>query len=128
MTETKGIYNANDNGVFHVELENHEKYIKFYSRLPNVIDDMGLSLIAHRLYCHLKRVVGEDGECWQSRDTLAFSCGMSAGSVTNAKEELIERQLIIVRKVKGSNGIPYHRIVLVDIWKMNFNNYVKVTT
>ena len=87
--------------------------------LPNLIDDMNLDPYAFRLYVHLRRVAGEKGACWQSTDTLAETCNMSAGAVSNAKKELAERGLITIEQ-RAKNGTHYHHITITDIWKQNF--------
>lgn len=97
---------------------------KYFFQVPNLIDDFGLSVYAFRLYAHLKRVAGEDGACWQSARTLSKNCKMGLGSITNAKNELIEAGLILIIEKPNKNGRrPYHEIRLVDIWKENFKRY-----
>ena len=78
-----------------------EYYIKdegdlrqYYFQVPNMIDDLGLSIFAFRLYGHLKRVAGDEGICYQSTRTLANNCKMSTASVSRAKRELIYYGLI----------------------------------
>ncbi len=99
---------------------------KYWTQLPNLIDDMGLSVYAFRLYVHLKRVVGEmeNGECWQSVKTLAENCNMSIGMVTKAKKELDDLSLINIEKVKNPRGgRDFHKITIVDIWPENIKKY-----
>src|SRR6266481_4364218 len=61
---------------------------RYRTELPNLIDDLGLSMVAYRLYGHYKRVCGTDGLCWQSARTIAGHCKMSVGSVVNARKQL----------------------------------------
>jgi hypothetical protein len=90
--------------------------------LPNLIDDMGLSVYAFRLYVHLKRVAEDEGSCWQSARTLAEACSMSAGQVSKAKDELEQKQLI-ARHPKILRGGIGDDITIVDIWPKNFAHY-----
>lgn len=95
-----------------------------FTMIPNVIDDMGLTVYEFRLYFHIRRVAGEGGECWQSTETLAKSCNMSTGSVSKAKTSLEERQLIKVDRIDPKDGTyPYHLITIADIWQMNLDFY-----
>ena len=103
ISEPKGLYN-------------------YYSQIPNLVDDMNLSVYAYRLYGHLKRVAGEDGLCWQSTQTLAESCGMSVGSISKYKKELVDRKLIKIEKKSGDNG-AYDEITITDIWLKNMSAY-----
>ena len=38
----------------------------FRVEVPNMVDDMGLSVFAVRLYLRLKRVAGDSGRCYYS--------------------------------------------------------------
>ncbi len=96
----------------------------YFTMIPNIVGECGLSVYAFRLYCQIKRVAGEDGKCWQSTRTLAKNCKMSLGSVSKAKIELEEAGLIVISQKKMPyGGMDYHEIVVVDIWKRNVNEY-----
>lgn len=96
-----------------------------FSQIPNIVDDMGLTPYAYRLYGHLRRVAGENGKCWQSTSTLAKSCGMSTGTVSKAKEELenVFPPLIRVISKKKDDGSTYHEVFVSDIWKINHDHF-----
>jgi hypothetical protein len=110
MTETKFL------------IREERQFPDHFTMLPNMIDDLDLSLIAFRLYVHLKRVVGETGICWQSTSTMAKACKMSGGSISAAKGELETNGLIYVSKVGGAGGL-HDEIVLADIWDKNREFY-----
>jgi hypothetical protein len=95
---------------------------KYRIELPVLIDDMDLSVYARSLYIHLKRVAGDHGSCWESARTLAKACGMSAGQVSKAKDEL-ERHGLIVRNIKSVKGGIGDDITIVDIWPDTFQRY-----
>lgn len=90
--------------------------------IPVLIDDMGLSVYARSLYIHLKRRAGEKGSCYESARALAQACGMSAGQVSKAKDELESRGLI-VRGVKMVRGGVGDDISIVDVWPETFKRY-----
>lgn len=93
---------------------------KYFTIIPNIVDDLNLSAAAFRLYVHLKRVAGESGKCWQSTTTLAEHCGLSRHTVIRAKKELEAANLIeIAAKKRPDGGMPYHEIKIVDIWRHN---------
>jgi hypothetical protein len=97
---------------------------RYFTQIPNMIDDMNLSPYAFRLYVHLKRVAGDNGQCWQSTKTLADACNMSAGTVTKAKEELKENKLIRIAHIEHEQpGRAYHMITVEDIWLDNSLKY-----
>ena len=115
--------NCND-----TESENCENVItgkkhRYFSMLPNLIDAMGLSVYAHRLYTHINTVVGwsSSDTCTESSRTIGEICQMSLGSVTNAKKELEERNLIEVKTY--TNPETKHKqckITITDTWPQNY--------
>lgn len=98
---------------------------QFFIMLPNIIDDLELSIYAFRLYVHFVRVVGAGaGKCWQSTSTLAKACGMSRGKVSQAKKELEEAGLIAVNYAQSSaGGHEYHEVKIKNIWRANIAYY-----
>jgi hypothetical protein len=97
---------------------------KYRTEIPNIVDDLDLSVYAFRLYVHLKRVAGDSGKCWQSTDTLAKSCKISNGMISKAKDELVEKRLIEITEEKlQRGGRAAHHITIVDIWLENFVKY-----
>lgn len=95
---------------------------KYRTEIPNMVDDMGLSVYAFRLYAHLKRVAGQDGVCYQGKRKIAEVCNMSAGMVTKAKRELVDAGLIVIDAGNAAERRPDH-ITIVDIWRKNFETF-----
>lgn len=116
----------------------------FYGRIPHIIDHLTydkvnkktgkvekkrLSVYAKELYRVFKSIAGDRGACWQNRDNLADLANMSAGSITNAKNELTQKfhqldgnPLITIteeKKRNPKNGTEYHKVVILDIWRWN---------
>jgi hypothetical protein len=97
---------------------------KYYTQIPNMIDDSDLSVYAFRLYARLKRVAGDGGKCYQSTKTLSTACKMSMGSVKKAKEELAAAGLIVIKVIPGEHGeFASHEITITDIWQENMSKY-----
>lgn len=108
----------------HYRVEDQGDPRRYYTQVPNMVDDAGLSPYAFRLYVHLKRVAGDDGNCWQSTGTLASACKMSAGMVTKAKIELQDKGFITIKQVAHENpGRAYHIISIIDLWVENSTKY-----
>lgn len=109
------------------EILSAEQKRDYYAMIPNIVDCIGLSPHAYRLYGHFKKVVGEanDGVCWQSTKTLADACCMSAGSVSNSKSELSKHNLIIITE-KRNDRFVYHNITVTDIWAINHNYFIEL--
>jgi hypothetical protein len=94
---------------------------KYRIEIPNLIDDMKLSVYAFRLYVHLKRVAGAgNGACFQSTRTLAKACRMSMGKVSESKKELEAAKLI---RIETREEWSTDHIRIVDIWRKNFEHY-----
>lgn len=97
---------------------------KYRIELPNLIDDIGLSVYAFRLYVHYKRVAGanQGGTCRQGTRTLAKACNMGIATISRSKEELIKAGLIEIEKGDPvTNGSDI--VTIVDIWERNFRAF-----
>jgi hypothetical protein len=100
--------------------------IGFFSMIPNVVMESGLSPFAFRLYCQFVRRAGWQvgGACWENTRNLAESCSMSKGMVSKSKKELVSASLIHVEKIaRGHGEFSYDRITLIDIWKRNTEHF-----
>ena len=96
---------------------------RYFVMIPHMIDDMKMSSSAYRLYGHLKRVAGENGECWQTTRTIAAACNMSCSTVVRTKSELIKLGLIAVKKVASGRRLDAHLITIKDVWIQNVAQY-----
>lgn len=96
----------------------------YRTELPNLIDDMQLSVYAFRLYAHLKRVAGDGGVCFEGTRKLAAVCCMAVGQVVKAKAEL-ERAGVILRTTESARGGQQDYITIADLWAQNFRAYCK---
>jgi hypothetical protein len=90
---------------------------KYRTEVPNIVDDMDISVYAFRLYVHIKRV----GTCWQSTRTLAEKCKMSVGKISDAKKELESAGLITIKRSKSTTESD--TLYVVDIWGKNFAHF-----
>lgn len=100
---------------------------KYFAMIPNMVDDLGLSPHAYRLYGHLKRVAGEDGRCFQNTKQLSETCRMSVGMITKAKKELMESMPPLISIALTNHPIEgkfsYHEITILNIWPENIQKY-----
>jgi hypothetical protein len=97
---------------------------KYRTELPNIIDDLSLSVHAQRLYSHIKRRAGagDGGECTAGLRGMARHCRMSLGKASQARKELLDRGLIRSRKETNRDG-KFEVVTIVDIWPANFAFY-----
>jgi hypothetical protein len=111
--------------------EENQQYIKdtsknYFTMIPNIVFELGLSVYAVRLYCELKRVTGDyGGKCWINTEHLSERCQISTGNISAAKKELLEAGLILIEN-KGANH--YHEITIVDIWDKNVQHFTPPST
>lgn len=136
--------------LYAISFQNPEP--KYYSQIPHILSYLTydfidpvtgektikkLTLKARELYRVLKMTVGENdfGKCWRNTGNLAELCGMSTGSISNAKDELTQKfhqldgksLITITEKPKKTtnkdgiklNGTEYHEITIIDIWRHN---------
>lgn len=99
----------------------------YYLQLPNIVLEINLNPYELTLYVHIKRVTGENGECFQSRSTIAKQTGMSEGMVSKVRRslerprlELDGQPLILTSCIRSkSGGKKCCRIRINDIWSIN---------
>lgn len=89
-----------------------------FTMIPNLVFNQGLSPYALRLYAEIRKVAGDDGECYLSTASLSTRCCMSAGAVSAAKKELLQRKLVLLApKKRGRKSDTF--ISPPDIWQRN---------
>jgi hypothetical protein len=97
---------------------------RYFTAIPNLLDEMGLTPYAVRLYLRLKRRAGDKGQCWENTKHLAEGCNMSKSQVSRSKAELEIAGLITIKKRSLAHGhFPGHIITIVNIWKDNVDYY-----
>lgn len=109
------------------EEQNHS----WRTELPNIIWDLGLDPYEITVYCYMKRVAGDGGQCYQSRKKMAAKCGMSERkfrevkvSLAKKRIELNNQSLIHIQKRKSVDGDPdTDLITIINIWPINFQKY-----
>lgn len=94
-----------------------------FAMIPHLVDDLGLTQKAYRLYGHLKRLAGEKGRCEEGVDAMARKCGMSKGSLIAAKRELEKHELIEI--VRSKDRTTPDEIVILDVWARNAEAFSK---
>jgi hypothetical protein len=97
---------------------------RYYTIIPNMLDDLGLSPYAIRLYLRLKRRAGDNGKCFENSQHLAEGCRMSKTQISRSKAALVKADLITIKKrFLGHGHFPGHLITITDIWKRNVEYY-----
>lgn len=74
---------------------------KYFSLMLHMADD-DLNPYQYRLLGHYRRVCGDSGTCWESTDTTAEKCKMSAGKVVSTRRELAALGYIHIEE-RGNN-------------------------
>lgn len=97
---------------------------KWRTELPNLIDDLDLSLFAYRLYGHLKRRAGATGSTIEGLRAMARHCKMAVGTAAKARRELLDLELIATEEIVNDKG-RFERITIIDIWQENFAHYAE---
>jgi DNA-binding transcriptional MocR family regulator len=109
-------------------MDNHRQYSfldksrdrKYFTILPNIIFKLDLTVQDIALYTTIKKVAGEEGECFMTTRRLAQEARISAGQVSKSKKRLADRGLIeIVTRPRTPNGKPVDHITITDIWVRN---------
>lgn len=100
----------------------------YFTQIPNIILDIGLSPGAITLYLYLKRIAGESGSCWKSIEGMSRDLGFSLNTIRKWKHELsLKNEMLeglnlisIEKRAKDKEGRDQSDIIkIVDIWPVN---------
>ena len=100
---------------------------KYFSLLPNMIDEILIDPYEMRLYMKYKRIAGDGGICFMSNEKLAKSCGMSEGKLISVKKSLAKprkelggKSLICIKKrFKEKGDKDTDEVTIIDLWEEN---------
>lgn len=99
---------------------------KYFTIVPNYILNHS-SMWDREVYIQMKRITGESGTCWTSRNTLAKQCGISPRRLDKSLKYLTEHNWIdqIGRKKITTAGGPQevNEYRIADLWKLNIDYY-----
>jgi hypothetical protein len=118
-----------DNYEFYEERPAHS----YHSQIPHCIDDAELTPDQFRVYCHIKRICGENGKtCFKSQKSLADHCKMSESTLQRCLKALCSENPKLKtpllrkhdrKKPDGSNDTCVY--VIIDVWHINGELYVQ---
>ncbi|MBT9316261.1 helix-turn-helix domain-containing protein [Leptothoe spongobia] len=78
------------------------------------LDDAGLNPYEFRIYVHVVRRAGKNGECFETVANMAANCNMSTGSAKRALKGLIDKQMLARESRSGTTSI--YRIEDIEQW------------
>lgn len=93
-----------------------------FTMIPNVIWFFDLSTSDFKLYNTIIKTTGADGAstCFKATQTLAREAGLSAGTVSKSKANLVRAGLITIKaKKRTKGGRPIDHIEIIDFWAEN---------
>jgi DNA-binding Lrp family transcriptional regulator len=91
---------------------------EWFTIIPNIIYELGLDPYTRDVYGYMKRVAGDDGQFWQSLDTITKKLGISRMTVTRSIKKLTKRRPELGGKSLIAEVASKHRTktyVVVDI-------------
>lgn len=102
---------------------NHGQPRKYWTQVPNLVDDSDLDPFARTLYTHYLRIAGQHDGCEETVRESAERCHMSQGSVLKARRALVDGGWIAIEDF-GTHGRGADlRIHLLDRWGENMARY-----
>jgi predicted transcriptional regulator len=106
---------------YHLPFQPNRKY---FTAIPNMIlDHPELDIYDAMLYIHIKRIAGDNGQCWASIRYLAKKMKVSNDRVIKSLQKLLKLGLIRHAGTKKIKTRPRNVYEIVDIWEMNLNYY-----
>ncbi len=96
---------------------------KYWTQVPNLVDDSDLDPFARVLYLHCLRIAGQKESCEETVRESAERCHMSPASVLKARAALEDGGWITVEDTGGRGRGALLRIHLLDRWGENMARY-----
>ena len=87
---------------------------KEFLMLPNSVFDMPLDVYAFKIYAYLVCCAGSRGECWPTMNKMSKKLGIAMSTVQNRISLLEKRQLISIKKHKGTGKYKNNIYVLLS--------------
>jgi hypothetical protein len=114
-------FSKNQVSQYHLPFQPNRKY---FVAIPNLIlDHPELDIYDQMLYIHIKRIAGDNGQCWASIRYLAKKMKVSNDRVIKSLQKLLKLGLIRHTGTKKIKTRPRNVYEIVDIWEMNVNYY-----
>jgi hypothetical protein len=115
-------FNQSQIHQYHLPFQPNRKY---FTAIPNMIlDHPELDIYDQMLYIHIKRIAGDNGQCWASICYLAGKMKVSKYRIQKSLQKLLNLGLIKhAGTKKGKRGRPKNVYEIVDIWELNVNYY-----
>ncbi len=112
------------------EVKNKTKYQlvgdrKYFAQIPNYIPDHSTANEL-ALYVHIKKIAGENGECFATEQTLMKKLGKGKKAFDKAVKYLISQDWITFSGKTRGKTRPINTYQINDIWEMNNNYYEKI--
>ena len=100
---------------------------KYFTMLPNILDDSDLTPHAFRLLVHYYRVCGGYNSCYEGVRVTAKRTHMSVGTVSKCRRDLEKAGWVRLRSEQYKNRpSPTLVVSLTDRWKENLMAYETV--
>lgn len=108
------------------EFQDESSLQHYFTQIPNIVFEMGLSPFQFTAYSVFKRTAGSKGVCFKTNVTLAREIGCSIRMLVDIKKQLVEFGLItqLKRTDKKGGSLP-DLIQIVDIWHKNMMEMIK---
>lgn len=97
---------------------------KYFTIVPNYIINHSTA-DEKALYLEMKRIAGENNECFATQETLGKQLGWSRKKVGIMIQKLLKREWIVSAGTKVFRTSPVKVYRIVDLWKQNIDFYQK---
>lgn len=97
---------------------------KYFTIIPNIIVN-GSNHWEQSLYLVMKRIAGENGECYASVRTLAKKMDCSTGQISKTIKSLLKRGWIEFVGTRKGKTSPVKCYRIIDLWQKNIEMYSK---
>lgn len=94
----------------------------YFTIVPNYIVNHS-TVYEQGIYLVMKRIAGENGNCYASHQTIADKAGISRPTVSKTIQKLIKRNWIKETGTKVGKTLSTKQYQIVDLWELNNRFY-----
>lgn len=102
---------------YHITDDSNDR--EYFILTPQLVWMLSRSPYDYTLWCVIKMIAGELGECWVNTDNLATLAMMSTGKVSDCRRYLLNKRLLTGKQKEVTSGQKVWHLKVPDLWEAN---------
>jgi len=113
-----------------VQFQEESSLHNYRTEIPNCIFEAKLDPYEFLVYCYIKRIAGDRGECFKSYNKMSEELGISRDRLIRALDTLClvnivlnSALLIKISRLKDDGSHDTNKFLIKDLWHINFQRH-----